>query len=56
MKIYEHENILKLSGNMLINLPLYGNPQFDSNKNTRLLNAAIYNRFTQISKLLLLLS
>ena len=41
MKIYEDENILKLSGNMLINLLLYGNPQFDSNKNTRLLNAAI---------------
>ena len=41
MKIYENENILKLSGNMLINLLLYGNPQFDSNKNTRLLNAAI---------------
>ena len=35
------ENILKLSDNKLINLLLYGDPQFDSNKNTRLLNAAI---------------
>ena len=35
------ENILKLSDNKLINLFLYGDPQFDSNKNTRLLNAAI---------------
>ena len=26
---------------MLINLLLYGDPQFDSDKNTRLLNAAI---------------
>ena len=30
-----------LSGNKLINLLLYGDPQFDSDKNTRLLNAAI---------------
>ena len=36
-----NENILKLSGNKLINLLLYGDPQFDSNKDTRLLNAAI---------------
>ena len=35
------ENISKLSGNKLINLLLYGDPQFYSNKNTRLLNAAI---------------
>ena len=35
------ENILKLSDNKVINLLLYGDPQFDSNKNTRLLNAAI---------------
>ena len=35
------ENMLKLSGSMLINLLLYGDPQFDSDKNTRLLNAAI---------------
>ena len=35
------ENILKLSGNKLINLLLYGDSKFDSNKNTRLLNAAI---------------
>ena len=35
------ENILKLSDNKLINLLLYHDPQFDSNKNTRLLNAAI---------------
>ena len=34
------ENILKLSDNKLINLLLYGDPQFDSTKNTRLLNAA----------------
>ena len=35
------ENVLKLSGNKLINLLLYGDPQFDSNNNTRLLNAAV---------------
>ena len=35
------ENILKLSENKLINLLLYGDSKFDSNKNTRLLNAAI---------------
>ena len=35
------ENILTLSGNKLINLLLYGDSKFDSNKNTRLLNAAI---------------
>ena len=35
------ENILKLSDNKQINLLLYGDPQFDSNKNTRLLNVAI---------------
>ena len=35
------ENILKLSGNKLIHLPLYGDSKFDFNKNTRLLNAAI---------------
>ena len=35
------ENILKLSGNKLINLLLYGDSKFDSNKNTRLLSAAI---------------
>ena len=35
------ENILKLSGNKLHNLLLYGDSQFDSNKNTRLLNTAI---------------
>ena len=35
------ENILKLSGNKLINLLLYGDSKFDSNKNSRLLNAAI---------------
>ena len=29
------ENILKLSGNKLINLLLYGDRQFDSNQNTR---------------------
>ena len=36
-----YENILKLSGNKLINLLLYGDSKFDSNKNTRLLNATI---------------
>ena len=36
-----HENILKLSGNKLINLLLHGDSKFDSNKNSRLLNAAI---------------
>ena len=35
------QNILKLSGNKLINLFLYGDSKFGSNKNTRLLNAAI---------------
>ena len=35
------ENILKLSENKLINLLLYGDSKFDSNKNTRLLNATI---------------
>ena len=35
------KNILKLSDNKLINLLLYRDPQFDSTKNTRLLNAAI---------------
>ena len=35
------ENILKLSSNKLYNLLLYGDSQFDSNKNTRLLNTAI---------------
>ena len=35
------ENILKLSGNKLINLLLYGDSKFGSNKNTKLLNAAI---------------
>ena len=35
------KNISKVSGNKLINLLLYGNPQLDSNKNTRLLNARI---------------
>ena len=35
------ENILKLSGNKLINLLFYGDSKFDSNKNTKLLNAAI---------------
>ena len=35
------EHILKLSGNKLINLLLYGDSKFDSNKNTRLLNASI---------------
>ena len=35
------ENILKLSDNKLINLLLYGDPQFVSNKNIRLLNAEI---------------
>ena len=35
------ENILKLSDNKLINLHLYGDPQFVSNKNIRLLNAEI---------------
>ena len=34
-------NILKVSGNKLINLLLYGDSKFDSNKNTRLLNVAI---------------
>ena len=34
-------NVLKLSDNKLINLLLYGDPRFDSNKNTRLLIAAI---------------
>ena len=37
------ENILKLSGNKLINLLLYGDSKFDSNENTKLLNAAIIN-------------
>ena len=36
-----YENILKLSGNKLFNLLLYGDSKFDPNKNTRLLNAAI---------------
>ena len=35
------ENILKLSGNKLINLLLYGDSKFDLNEVTRLLNAAI---------------
>ena len=35
------ENILKLSGNKLTNLLLYGDSKFDSNKNPRILNAAI---------------
>ena len=35
------ENILKPSDDKLINLLLYGDPQFDSNKNAWLLNAAI---------------
>ena len=35
------ENILKLSDNKLTNLLFYDDPQFDSNKSTRLLNAAI---------------
>ena len=35
------ENIFKLSGSKLISLLLYGDSKFDSNKNTRLLNAAI---------------
>ena len=35
------ENILELSDNTLINLLLCGDPQFYSNKSTRLLNAAI---------------
>ena len=35
------ENILKLSGNKLINLLLYGDSKFHLNKTTRLLNAAI---------------
>ena len=35
------ENTLKLSGNKLINLLLYGTPQFNSNMDTRLLNAII---------------
>ena len=35
------ENILKLSVNNLINLLLYGDSKFDSNQNTRLLNAKI---------------
>ena len=35
------EIILELSDNKLINLLLYGDSQFDSNKNSRLLNAAI---------------
>ena len=35
------ENTLKLSGNKLINLLLYGDPQFNSDMNTRLLNAII---------------
>ena len=35
------ENILKLSGNKLINLLFYGDSKFDSNKNNKLLNAAI---------------
>ena len=35
------ENILKLSGNKLTNLFLYGDSKFDSNKNPRILNAAV---------------
>ena len=35
------ENILNVSDNKLINLLLYGDPQFDSNKNTRLSNTTI---------------
>ena len=35
------ENIFKLSGSKQISLLLYGDSKFDSNKNTRLLNAAI---------------
>ena len=35
------EIILELPDNKLINLLLYGDSQFDSNKNSRLLNAAI---------------
>ena len=35
------KNILKLSGSKLINLLLYGDSKFHSNKNTKLLNAAI---------------
>ena len=35
------ENILKLSENKLINLLLYGDSKFDSNKNTRLFNTAV---------------
>ena len=35
------QNILKLSGNKVIYLLLYGDLQLDSNKNSRLLNAAI---------------
>ena len=35
------ENILKLSDNKLSNLLLYGDPQFDSYKNNRLLNTTI---------------
>ena len=38
---YVDENILKLSDNKLINSILYGGPQYDSNKNTGLLNGAI---------------
>ena len=36
-----NENILKLSGNNLINLLLYGDSKFDLNGTTRLLNAVI---------------
>ena len=35
------ENIFKLSDIKLINFLLYGDPLFDCNKNTRLLNAVI---------------
>ena len=40
------ENILKLSDNTLINLLLYGDRQFDSNKNTRLLNVHAAIKYT----------
>ena len=35
------ENILKLSGNKLTSLLLYGDSKFDSNNNPRIVNAAI---------------
>ena len=35
------ESILRLSGSKAINFLLHGDSQFDSNKNTTLLNAAI---------------